>query len=198
MAGKRRRCVFEPNSDLRAARLKREEKWEAFQTEKRRLIQSGLTHTQADKEADAKFPPESLKSSPWSRSTWLGPPVPKEVAAQKKRGNKLEAMDWALENITVAVTIEDAPSMLAWTFLTACRIDQDAFVAACRDVYRAHASKQSLEEESRFADDGTPTRTLCSRVRAALGGPQVPVLPYGPEGPEGEPGMAGEDRNGSI
>lgn len=89
----------------------------------------------------------------------------REAFGEKAKATKKAEDEWVEANIDVAVELEDAPSMSAWSRLMRVRHSADLM----RDFYRAMmAARASREEVDRFEDDGRDNIELIERCEHAI------------------------------
>lgn len=100
----------------------------------------------------------------------------KEVFGNRKKPTKEQEDIWVEDSIDVAVELEDAPSISAWSRLMRVRLSSDLM----RDFYRGRmALRQEKASKERFKDDGRESVELIERCQNA-------IYPSGAEGDVGE------------
>ena len=115
-----------------------------------------------------------------------------EIFGKRKRPTQNQEDEWVENNIDVAVDLEDAPSIAAWSRLVRLRTSPDLM----RDFFRGRMQIRSLkQEEDSKRDNGSRTDAeLIARVLHALKRSDG-VLSSGAEGFGGEPEVSGEGDN---
>jgi len=185
-------------SEVLAAKLKSEGKFEQFKHRRRELVAEGLIPSEAYAVAASEFGAgnaPSLSAPPSRERERAESPRPTGETFAGKSSSLREDYQWVYENIAVSnIEPEYAPSSGAWGLLEFAKHDPKAFYVEWMRMVGKQVD-ENAELKGFVQDAARSTAEIASMLRS-LG---TTVVPDDPQGDGGEPeGETGDVDEGSV
>jgi hypothetical protein len=124
-----------------------------------------------------------MPPKPPAKKETAEPPAPKQMVQREvftgKQATIREATTWVLQHLYVEVDPADAPSAEAWSLLQWARTNrQELSMFFTTFVVKFLPSKNQMESEERYRDDGRSIQAMLDAYADTIGDP---VLPSGSE-----------------